>query len=49
MSQKVRLFLGGKNLADPYYGKAEGFEAVLDAVEDRARAWDGSLGFFNHD
>ena len=49
MSQKLRLFLGGKNLADPYYGKAEGFEAVLDAVEDRARAWDGSLGFFNHD
>jgi protein-tyrosine phosphatase len=49
MSRKVRLFLGEEDLADPYYGEAAGFEEVLDAVEGRARAWDGSLGFFRHD
>lgn len=49
MSRKVRLFLGKEDLADPYYGEAAGFEEVLDAVEGRARAWDGSLGFFRHD
>lgn len=43
---KVRLFLGTGELADPYYGGREGFEEVLDAVEKRCRAWDGSPGFF---
>jgi protein-tyrosine phosphatase len=49
MSRKLRLFLGDEDLADPYYGETAGFEEVLDAVEGRARAWDGSLGFFSHD
>jgi protein-tyrosine phosphatase len=49
MSRKLRLFLGDEDLADPYYGETAGFEVVLDAVEGRARAWDGSLGFFSHD
>jgi protein-tyrosine phosphatase len=44
--RKVRLFLGEGELPDPYDGGPEGFEAVLDAVEARARAWDGSAGFF---
>jgi protein-tyrosine phosphatase len=43
---KLRLFLGEADLADPYYGGPRDFEAVLDAVEARCRAWDGSLGFF---
>ena len=46
---KVRLFLGNENLPDPYHGGARDFEAVLDAVEARARAWDGSIGFFGRD
>lgn len=46
LAGKVRLFLGEEDLADPYYGGPEGFEAVLDAVEARCRAWDGTPGFF---
>lgn len=49
LSHKVRLFLGEEDLADPYYGGPEGFEAVLDAVEARCRAWDGTPGFFRGD
>ena len=49
MSRKLRLFLGDEDLADPYYGETADFEEVLDVVEGRARAWDGSLGFFSHD
>ena len=44
--EKVRLFLGKGELPDPYYGGPEGFEGVLDAVERRCRAWDGTAGFF---
>jgi len=43
---RIRLFLGEAELPDPYYGGPEGFEAVLDAVEARCRAWDGSASFF---
>lgn len=46
---KVRLFLGKENLRDPYYGGPRDFESVLDAVEARAWAWDGSTGFFGRD
>lgn len=46
MAGKARLFLGDADLADPYYGGPEGFEQVLDAVEGRCRAWDGTAGFF---
>jgi len=46
---KVRLFLGRHNLPDPYYGGPRDFEAVLDAVEERARAWDGTACFFLRD
>jgi protein-tyrosine phosphatase len=35
---KVRLFLsGGRDVPDPYYGGAGGFEEVLDLVEEAAR------------
>jgi protein-tyrosine phosphatase len=40
---KVRLFLShserftGQEVPDPYYGGAQGFEQVLDMVEDAAR------------
>lgn len=43
---RLGLFLGGDELPDPYYGGPEEFEAVLDAVEARGRAWDGTPGFF---
>ena len=36
---KVRMFLpGGADVPDPYYGGADGFEEVLDLVEDAAWA-----------
>lgn len=44
--RKVRLFLGKTELPDPYYSGPEAFEAVLDSVEERCRAWDGTRGFF---
>jgi protein-tyrosine phosphatase len=35
---KVRLFLpGDRDVPDPYYGGADGFERVLDLVEDASR------------
>ena len=30
---KLRLFLGDRDVPDPYYGGADGFEEVLDLVE----------------
>lgn len=42
---RVGLFLEasarwkGEDVADPYYGGPEGFEAVLDQVEEAAAAW----------
>ena len=30
---KLRLFLGERDVPDPYYGGADGFEEVLDLVE----------------
>jgi protein-tyrosine phosphatase len=37
-AQKVRLFLSGdRDVPDPYYGGAGGFEEVLDLVEEAAR------------
>jgi protein-tyrosine phosphatase len=40
---KLYLFLGTQELPDPYYGGAEGFEQVLNLVEQRAeflvRTW----------
>lgn len=38
--RKVRLFLGGlptDEVPDPYYGSGDGFERVLDLVEEGAR------------
>jgi protein-tyrosine phosphatase len=35
---KVRLLLADEDVPDPYYGGAEGFEHVLDLVEDACRA-----------
>ena len=34
---KVRLLLGDADVPDPYYGGADGFEHVLDLVEDACR------------
>jgi protein-tyrosine phosphatase len=35
---KVRMFVQDRDVPDPYYGGAEGFERVLDLVEGRCRA-----------
>jgi protein-tyrosine phosphatase len=35
---KIRLFAQDCDVPDPYYGGAEGFERVLDMVEERCRA-----------
>ena len=35
---KVRLFLEGEDVPDPYFGGAEGFEQVLDLVEAACRS-----------
>jgi protein-tyrosine phosphatase len=34
---KLRLFLSGRDVPDPYYGGPEGFEQVLDLVEAACR------------
>jgi protein-tyrosine phosphatase len=34
---KLRLFVAGQDVPDPYYGGAEHFEAALDMIEDAAR------------
>jgi protein-tyrosine phosphatase len=34
---KVRLFVAGRDVPDPYYGGPEGFEQVLDLVEVACR------------
>ena len=34
---KVRLFVAGQDVPDPYYGGPEGFERVLDLVEAACR------------
>ena len=34
---KLRLFLGDRDVPDPYYGGADGFEQVLDLVEGACR------------
>ena len=34
---KLRLFVPGRDVPDPYYGGPEGFEQVLDIVEDGCR------------
>ena len=35
---KIRLFAADRDVPDPYYGGPEGFERVLDLVEERCRA-----------
>lgn len=46
---KVRLFLShserftGQEVPDPYYGGSQGFEQVLDMVEDAARGLLGEI------
>jgi protein-tyrosine phosphatase len=32
---KIRLFAADRDVPDPYYGGADGFEQVLDLVEDQ--------------
>jgi protein-tyrosine phosphatase len=34
---KIRLFVAGGDVPDPYYGAADGFEHVLDLVEAQCR------------
>ncbi len=34
---KLRLFVAGSDVPDPYYGGPDGFEAVLDIVEEGCR------------
>ena len=36
-ASKVRLFVPGRDVPDPYYGGPEGFEQVLDLVEAGCR------------
>jgi protein-tyrosine phosphatase len=35
---KIRLFAADRDVPDPYYGGPEGFEWVLDLVEDQCRS-----------
>jgi protein-tyrosine phosphatase len=35
--RKLRLFVPGQDVPDPYYGGPDGFEAVLDLVEEGCR------------
>jgi protein-tyrosine phosphatase len=35
---KLRLLVEGRDVPDPYYGGADGFERVLDLVEEGCRA-----------
>lgn len=35
---KIRLFVAGRDVPDPYYGGPEGFERVLDLVESACRS-----------
>jgi len=37
LQSKVRPFLPDRDVPDPYYGGAEGFERVLDMVEEACR------------
>ncbi|MEI6871666.1 MAG: low molecular weight protein-tyrosine-phosphatase [Verrucomicrobiota bacterium] len=39
---KLALFLGNQPLPDPYYGESNGFEQVLDLVEQRCSVLVGS-------
>lgn len=47
---KVRMFMEAAaghpapDVPDPYYGGADGFEAVLDMIEEGARAWLREVG-----
>ena len=34
---KIRLFVEGRDVPDPYYGGPDGFEKVLDLVEARCK------------
>jgi protein-tyrosine phosphatase len=34
---KIRLFVEGRDVPDPYYGGPDGFEQVLDLVEARCK------------
>jgi protein-tyrosine phosphatase len=36
LQHKLALFLDSEPLPDPYYGEADGFERVLDLVEERS-------------
>jgi protein-tyrosine phosphatase len=35
--RKLRLFVAGQDVPDPYYGDAEHFEAALDLIEEAAK------------
>ena len=35
---KIRLFVAEADVPDPYYGGPDGFERVLDLVEDTCRS-----------
>jgi protein-tyrosine phosphatase len=37
-ARKLRLFMAGSDVPDPYYGGPEGFEQVLDLVEAACRS-----------
>ena len=41
---KLRLLIPGRDVPDPYYGGPEGFERVLDMVEDACRGLLQELG-----
>jgi protein-tyrosine phosphatase len=41
---KLRLFVAGSDVPDPYYGGPEGFEAVLDLIEEGCRTLLDEIG-----
>ena len=43
---RLALFLGDKDLPDPYYGTREDFLAVLAVIQGRFAGWKGDLSAF---
>ncbi len=43
---RIRLFLGDRDLPDPYYGPREGFDHVLGLVRERLARWHGDRDGF---
>jgi protein-tyrosine phosphatase len=43
-AKRIELFLGGREVPDPYYGEADGFDVMMDQIEAGARRLLSTLG-----